>query len=255
MVHISGRFSAARHFLSAVLPLAWHPRNRNALIVCDLSAECSPLWEEQAQSIRERLYTRREDMGDKLPVPLKLVHMNRCPVLAPMNVLRQSDIERLGLDMECCDSRAAELREREPEWRWKLADIYQDEPFAGSSDPEQQLYDGFFNDRDRRLCEQVRNTSPRLTDAALPFDDVRLSELHFRYRARNFPECLSAAEIQRWQEFCRQRLMTPELGAPNTLQQFEESLDVLLRSATPEQKPLLQQWSLHARGLRARYAL
>ncbi|WP_407295672.1 exodeoxyribonuclease I [Stutzerimonas zhaodongensis] len=255
MVHISGRFSAARHFLSAVLPLAWHPRNRNALIVCDLSAECSPLWEEQAQSIRERLYTRREDMGDKLPVPLKLVHMNRCPVLAPMNVLRQSDIERLGLDMECCDSRAAELREREPEWRWKLADIYQDEPFAGSSDPEQQLYDGFFNDRDRRLCEQVRNTSPRLTDAALPFDDVRLSELHFRYRARNFPECLSATEIQQWQEFCRQRLMTPELGAPNTLQQFEESLDVLLRSATPEQKPLLQQWSLHARGLRARYAL
>ena len=40
LVHVSGRFSAARHFLSVVLPLAWHPRNRNALIVCDLQAEC-----------------------------------------------------------------------------------------------------------------------------------------------------------------------------------------------------------------------
>lgn len=36
IVHISGRFSAARHYVGVVLPLAWHPRNRNALIVCDL---------------------------------------------------------------------------------------------------------------------------------------------------------------------------------------------------------------------------
>jgi exodeoxyribonuclease-1 len=30
LVHISGRFSAARNYLGVVLPLAWHPRNRNA---------------------------------------------------------------------------------------------------------------------------------------------------------------------------------------------------------------------------------
>ncbi len=36
MVHISGRFSAARNYVGVVLPLAWHPRNKNALIVCDL---------------------------------------------------------------------------------------------------------------------------------------------------------------------------------------------------------------------------
>ncbi len=253
MVHVSGRFSAARHFLSVVLPLAWHPRNRNALIVCDLSADCTPLWEEQVETIRERLYTRREDLGEKLPIPLKLVHMNRCPVLAPMSVLRPSDIGRLGLDIQCCESRVAELRGREPEWRWKLADIYQEEAFVGSPDPEQQLYDGFFNERDRRLCEQVRNAPPRAADTALPFDDLRLPELLFRYRARNFPECLSAAETQQWQTFCRQRLMTPEFGAPNTLEQFEQTVQALLPSATPEQARLLQQWSIHARGLRERY--
>lgn len=254
MVHVSGRFSAARHYLSVVLPLAWHPRNRNALIVCDLNAECSPLWEDTAEDLRERLYTRREDLGEKLPTPLKLVHVNRCPVLVPMNVLRKSDIERLNLDLQCCESRASDLRGRQAEWSAKLADVYQEQAFTGLSDPEQQLYEGFLGERDRRLCEQVRSFVPSSGSSGVPsFDDVRLPELHFRYRARNFPECLSAAEQLQWQEFCRQRLTAPEFGAPNTLDQFESSLQALLASASSNQMQLLQQWAVHARGLRERY--
>jgi len=254
MVHISGRFSAARHYLSIVLPLAWHPRNRNALIVCDLNSECSPLWEETSDDLRERLYTRREDLGEKLPTPLKLVHLNRCPVLAPMNVLRESDIDRLGLDLQCCETRARDLRSRKAEWSEKLADIYQEQGFADLADPEQQLYDGFLGERDRRLCEQVRNLVPTQASSEVPpFDDVRLPELHFRYRARNFPECLSAAEKQQWDEFCRQRLTAPEFGAPNTLEQFESSLQAQLTTATSQQAQLLQQWASYAQGLRERY--
>ncbi|MDT4867430.1 hypothetical protein FQZ97_1023380 [compost metagenome] len=43
LVHISGRFAGERHYLAVVLPLAWHPRNRNALIVLDLQADPAPL--------------------------------------------------------------------------------------------------------------------------------------------------------------------------------------------------------------------
>lgn len=255
MVHVSGRFSAARHYVSVVLPLAWHPRNRNALIVCDLNVECSPLWEEPAEELRERLYTRREELGGRLPAPLKLVHVNRCPVLVPMNVLRTADIERLALDLSGCEARAQALRNRQEQWSGKLAEIYEERDFAGSgaADPEQQLYDGFLGERDRRLCEQVRNVVPnRLADFP-PFDDVRLPELHFRYRARNFPECLSVHEQQRWQTFCRQRLTSPEYGAPNTLVQFETDMRALLGSLRPEQQALLQEWAEYAYGLRQRY--
>lgn len=252
MVHISGRFSAARHYLSVVLPLAWHPRNRNALIVCDLSAECSPLWENTSEDLRERLYTRREELGNKLPTPLKLVHVNKCPVLVPMKVLRESDIERLGLDLQCCESRAQDLRNRFPEWSHKLADIYEDRVLAGLADPEQQLYEGFLGDRDRRLCEQVRNGEGRSAEVP-PFDDPRLPELHFRYRARNFPDSLTPEETLRWERFCQQRLTQPEFGAPNTLQQFYAALQALQGSVTAEQQVLLQQWAAHANALRQRY--
>ncbi|MNZ25342.1 Exodeoxyribonuclease I [compost metagenome] len=257
LVHISGRFSAARHYLSLVLPLAWHPRNRNALIVCDLRADPAPLLELDAETLRKRLYTRREELADgELPVPLKLVHVNRCPVLAPLNVLRPVDRERIGVDLEECRRNETLLVQGKSAWKDKLAEIYAEESFAASEDPEQQLYDGFIGDRDRRLCEQVRLADPqRLAKEQWPFDDPRLPELLFRYRARNFPETLSATEQQAWWNFCRQRLSVAEYGAPNTLENFDAALTAQLVEAKEGSRALLEAWQSHARQLRERYSL
>ncbi|MBM7061705.1 exodeoxyribonuclease I [Pseudomonas sp. UL073] len=257
LVHISGRFSAARGYLAVVLPLAWHPRNRNALIVCDLQSDPAPLLDYDAERLRRLLYTRRDDLAEgELPVPLKLVHVNRCPVLAPLNVLREADLQRLQVDMSLCQARAVQLREAQPLWAGKLPAVYGEESFAANADPEQQLYDGFFGDRDRRLCEQVRSAEPaRLGQGGWMFDDPRLVELLFRYRARNFPETLQADEQQRWQDFCRQRLTAKEWGAPNTLAEFHGALAEALVSATPEQRSLLLEWQAYAEQLGRRHGL
>ncbi|SFD27725.1 Exodeoxyribonuclease I subunit C [Pseudomonas citronellolis] len=257
LVHVSGRFSAARSFLSLVLPLAWHPRNRNALIVCDLGLDPAPLLELDAEALRQRLYTRREELGEgELPVPLKLVHVNRCPVLAPLAVLREQDQARLGIDLAAWQARAQVLAEGKPQWQDKLAAIYEQENFPGVEDPEQQLYDGFIGDRDRRLCEQVRQADPvRLGREQWPFDDPRLVELLFRYRARNFPETLSTAEQEQWREFCRCRLMLDEYGAPNTLANFEVALAEQLENTGLQGRALLQEWQAYAAVLRQRYCL
>ncbi|MCL6691226.1 exodeoxyribonuclease I [Pseudomonas sp. R3.Fl] len=257
LVHVSGRFSAARSFLSLVLPLAWHPRNRNALIVCDLGLDPAPLLELDAETLRQRLYTRREELGEgDLPVPLKLVHVNRCPVLAPLAVLREQDQARLGIDLAAWQARAQVLVEGKPQWQDKLAAIYEQENFPGVEDPEQQLYDGFIGDRDRRLCEQVRQADPvRLGREQWPFDDPRLVELLFRYRARNFPETLSTAEQEQWREFCRCRLMLDEYGAPNTLANFEVTLAEQLENTGLQGRALLQEWQAYAAVLRQRYCL
>jgi exodeoxyribonuclease-1 len=254
MVHISGRFSAERHYLGVVLPLAWHPRNRNALIVCDLGLDPQALLELDADALRQRLYTRRDDLAEgELPVPLKLLHINRCPVVAPMNVLRAQDRERLQLDMDVCQARALRLTDAQEVWRDKLAAIYAEEDFAPSVDPEQQLYDGFIGDRDRRLCEQVRGAEPaQLARQQWPFDDHRLPELLFRYRARNFPDTLDNEEQQRWKLFCQQRLSNPEWGAPNTLLAFKQACAELAVSATSFQCQVLGQWQEYADALAAR---
>ena len=257
LVHISGRFSAERHFLAVVLPLAWHPRNRNALIVCDLQADIAPLLELPGEVLARRLYTRRDELAEgELPVPLKLVQINRCPVLAPLSVLREEDRQRLGVDIEACRRQALWLEQQQANWKGKLAQVYAENGFAASEDPEQRLYDGFIGDRDRGLCVQVRESDPRhLGERHGLFADERLDELLFRYRARNFPETLSGAEQQRWQEFCRRRLSDARAGAPNTLAGFEQALGELLPGCDSRQQALLGAWQAHAQQLRQRYGL
>ncbi len=251
LVHVSGRFAGERSYLSVVLPLAWHPTNRNALIVCDLQADPAPLLELDGEALRQRLYTRRHDLAaGELPVPLKLVHINRCPVLAPLSVLREQDQQRLGLDMPLYQQRRDRLREQQALWQDKLPQVYAGSEFAASEDPEQQLYDGFIGDRDRRLCERVRQASAeQLASEVWPFADVRLPELLFRYRARNFPHTLSDAETEQWRQFCRDRLQQPELGAPLLFAEFELTVEKLWPDCTPEQQQLLAAWRDYARQL------
>ena len=257
MVHISGRFSAARHYIGVVLPLAWHPKNRNALIVYDLHFDPQPLMDMEAESLRALLYTRREELAEgQLPIGLKLIHVNRCPVVAPLTVVRAQDQQRLQLDMADYQARARVLTEAQEVWQQKLNVIYAREDFTPSEDPEQQLYDGFLGDRDRRLCEQVRLSDPeQLGKDTWPFDDERLPELLFRYRARNFPATLSEQEHERWQLFCQQRLTDPAFGAPLTLSQFNEAVEGLARSATPAQLKLLEQWQRYAQDVSRRVGL
>lgn len=257
MVHISGRFAGTRHYLAVVLPLAWHPHNRNALIVCDLHADHAPLLEEDGATLRRRLYTRRDQLAEgELPVPLKLLHINRCPVLAPLNVLRDEDRQRLQVDIAACQLRAEQLCDSASQWQGKLAEIYGEEEFPACDDPEQQLYDGFIGDRDRRLCEQVRRAEPRrLAQEVWPFDDARLPELLFRYRARNFASSLTAQEQERWRTFCRQRLTQAEYGAPNTLSDFKAALAEVFDNSTLDQQAVLSAWRDYAEQLCLRYGL
>ena len=257
LVHISGRFSAARNYLGVVLPLAWHPANRNALIVCDLHQDIAPLLTEDSEVLRQRLYTRREEMPDgQLPVPLKLLHINRCPVVAPLTVLRKQDQQRLDLDISELLRRGEQLIAAREQWEHKLASIYAGADFAASEDPEQQLYDGFFGERDRRLCEQVRMADPQqLAAGQWMFDDPRLTELLFRYRARNFPASLDETEQMQWRAFCQQRLTDESMGAPHTLASFEAALQEAMARADGSQRELLQAWHTHAAGLRQRLGM
>ncbi len=244
LLHVSGRFSGSRHYLAVVLPLAWHPRNRNALIVCDLQNDLQPLLELDAETLRKRLYTRHDELADdELPVPLKLLHINRCPVVAPLKVLRAEDTVRLQLDLAECERRAELLRNQLPLWQFKMADIYAAEDFVGLDDPEQQLYSGFIGDRDRRLCEQVRQAAAQeLAGKAWMFSDERLPELLFRYRARNFPQSLSAEEQQSWRAFCWARLNDDRMGAPNTLDTFNAAFAEQWQQASPAQQMTLLAW-------------
>lgn len=240
LVHVSGMFGAARGNTSWVVPLAWHPDNRNALIVADLAADISPLLQLNATALRERLYTRHSDLGDQVPVPLKLVHINKCPVLAPANTLRPQDAERLGIDRQHCLDNLALLRQH-AEVREKVVTLYAEaEPFVSVGDVDAQLYDGFFSDADRTAMNIIRQTAPvNLPALDLTFSDRRIEKLLFRYRARNFPGTLDDAEQQRWLQHRREALN------PERVQTFLQELESLANQYEEDNEKLNQLKALY----------
>ncbi|MCL4117043.1 UNVERIFIED_CONTAM: hypothetical protein GTU68_062069 [Idotea baltica] len=257
VVHVSGRVASQRNYLTVVLPLAWHPVNRNALIVCDLSAEISPLLIESAQCLARKLYTRHAQLADEeLPVPLKLIHINRCPVVAPLSVLRSQDIERLSLNLSLCLERATQLVDEQAVWQDKLKTIYSNEQSFYTEDPEQQLYDGFLSTKDKLLSDRIRQSSPEiLANTAWDFDQPKLAELLFRYRARNFKNTLTNKELHDWSDFCARRLTDPRYGSPHVLKDFFQSINDLEDNASPSERVLLQQWDAYAKQLKQRLTI
>lgn len=67
-------------------------------------------------------------------MPLKLIHVNRCPVVAPLSVLRADDQQRLA-DMALYQARALRLSDAQHIWKDKVATIYASEDFTPSEDP------------------------------------------------------------------------------------------------------------------------
>ena len=218
VLHVSQRFPALRLCAAAVLPLARHPHIDNRVLVFDLGQDPAALLSLDAEAIAGRMYTPAADLADgEARIALKEVHLNRCPGLAAWDHLREGDFARLGIDPAEVASRAARIRAAGPDLVEKVRRVYSRERARVPADPDAALYDGFIGDGDKRLFNEVRTTAPEaLAARVFGFRDVRLAELLFRYRARNWPETLSHEDRARWDDYRRLRL-----GAGTGLSEYD----------------------------------
>ncbi|HET8819096.1 MAG TPA: exodeoxyribonuclease I [Xanthomonadaceae bacterium] len=208
MLHVSQRYPASRACAAPIVPLARHPRIDSRVIVFDLGADPGDLLDLDAATIASRLYLRAADLPEgQARIPLKEVHLNRCPALVAWEHLRPADLERLAIDATLVQSRIEQLRAAGPALAEKVRRVYADHRERAPADPDASLYDGFLGDADRRRCAAVRATPPAaLAGRVFGFDEPRLEELLFRYRARNWPALLTPAERVRWDDYRRHRL-------------------------------------------------
>ena len=208
VLHVSQRYPASRLCAAVVLPLASHPLIANRVIVFDLYGEVADLLEQDAEAIADRLYTPAADLPAGVSrVALKEVQLNRSPMLVPWAHLRAEDFSRLGLDADALQAKAERLRAHGPALAEKARQVFATGREYAEGDVDGSIYAGFMGDGDKRLCTQVRTTPPaELGTGAFDFRDPRLPELLFRYRARNWPGTLDAAERERWDDYRRQRL-------------------------------------------------
>ena len=120
----------------------------------------------------------------------------------------------------------------------KINAIFTKPDYLSSDDPDANLYGGgFFSSNDKKNMALIRETkSQKLSTLAIPFDDSRLDEMLFRYRARNWPEGLSTVEKEEWQDYCKQRLTEEDSPAILTFNRYFSQIDDCKKQALTEKQ-------------------
>jgi exodeoxyribonuclease-1 len=251
LLHISSMFPAENGCAAVVIPLAMHPTNKNGVIVYDLSAPPEDLLNLSAEQIAERIFTRKDDLPEGVErIPLKVVHVNKCPVLATVKLLDANAAARWNIDLDKCERHWQQLRGADI--TRKVQSVFGSQIFKDIQDPEQQLYGGFLNDGDKRLCQKVRASNPEgLIRLENEFSDPRLKTMMFRYRARYFPATLTPQELQTWEQWRVQRLTDPQSEAGITLDGVEQRVAEIRgeRELSDQQNSILNDLLSYGRNL------
>jgi exodeoxyribonuclease-1 len=173
-------------------------------------------------------------------LPIKTIHLNKSPVvIGHLKTLSAARASQLGLDLELALRHAGFLAQHGawPKAFWNS--VYARPTPEHAPDVDEDLYGGFVGNADRRTLNRLRSLTPEaLAVQRVGFEDRRLEELLFRYRARNFPESLNGPEHARWARHCEQRLHEG-VGDGLTLSEFFGRIDRLSQTADEQGRAVL----------------
>ena len=239
-LHVSGMFGTDNGCLAVMWPLASHPTNRNEVLAWNLAHDPAELAALDVATLRQRLFSRSADLPEGVTrLPLKSVHLNKSPmVVGNLRTLSAPMADRWRIDLALAE-RHADIAKALPDMSAIWAEVFMRPKEEGARDVDEDLYGGFVGNADRRRLDHLRGLSgDELARARSGFDDPRLEELVFRYRARNFAATLSPDEAARWEAHRTARLIEGEGGVLNVDGYFAQ-IDALSETADERGEAIL----------------
>lgn len=253
--HVSSKFPASQGCCALVAPLFQDQTNKNAFIAFDLRQDPKYIMSLAPEQISTRLYTPKSQQKADAPRPaIKAIHINKCPVVAPASMLKTvspSNLALWNLDIEKMKEHLDWIRS-EPTFIQRVQEALSiASQHEEETDPELMIYSGgFFTANDKALMQKVRSANEvELAEGDFPFQDKRLPEMLFRYKARNFPSTLDEGEQARWAQHCAYNLMDTRSGYL-TFNQFYERLNELSTSVQGQaQHSVLEDLKYYAESI------
>jgi exodeoxyribonuclease I len=193
-----------------------HPTNKNELIAWDLAHDPRELGTLRADDIGLRMFSKSDDLPEGMTrLPIKTIHLNKSPmVMGNLKVLSPAMAERWGVKLDAQLENAARASAL-PDMSGIWPEVFQ-RPKEATPDVDEDLYGGFIGNADRRRLNELRSLSAdKLAAKRNAFDDPRLEELVFRYRARNFAASLTTEEAARWEAHRAAQLFDAEMSESN----------------------------------------
>ncbi|MFT5719553.1 MAG: exodeoxyribonuclease-1, partial [Oleiphilaceae bacterium] len=186
---------------------------------------------------------------------LKTIHINKCPMVVPASMLKTIPVERQklwALDINVMQQHLQWIREH-PELIVKLISVF-DQVYDEKQilDPDLMIYSGgFFSQNDKASMNKIRACNEQeLVEGEFVFQDSRLAEMLFRYKARNYPAILTEEEHSKWEQHCAHRLLNADSPYMN-VQQFSNRLVELSQNTelTANDQAVLQDLQYYAESI------
>lgn len=223
-------FGGVQNFMEVLYPI--HTKD-NDLYCIKLTKNISKLISLTSDEIREELYKKKEDMEENEErIPLHTIRINKCPVILPISYLNKETAEILNFSGDQVRSNITEIKENFQSIKQKFVEVFSKNGYESPDDldVDQQIYDGFFNKEDKKRFEEIKKTESiylidYLKENKQNFDDSRLEEMLFRYICRNFDDTLDNEYSQKWDNFCKNRILEGKYSL--TFDQYFEIIENL----------------------------
>jgi len=255
VIHVSGMIPSAFGHTAIVMPIAQHPTNKNGIIVLDLRQNPSELANLSPAEISLRIFSPSTELdATQTRLGIKTVHLNKSPIVVPLSTMDKDAETRLEIDKNQC------LAHREQVLGYtdlaaRVVQALQSKIPASGNNVDISLYGGgFFSSADKKRFERIRNSNPQdLATLNQPYDDKRVEEMLFRYRARNFPESLQKHEQARWAEHCSESLFGKDTTGRSAHDNFVEQMNNL--EWPIDKQALRQELQDHANELVGKWSI
>jgi exodeoxyribonuclease-1 len=207
-----------RGFIRIVRKIANLPMQKNKVLVWDLRDDPRELLGMEPDDIHLRVFQSREEEQENGPrLALRDIKINAQPfVCSQLKVLQPEVCRRFGIDFEQIQENERRLDEilgkiTDPAVEgYSMNDVFSAD--MSESDCEAALYSSAFaSDDDRIQMNRVHRMSPEelaqaVKDDRIEFSDLVFHELLFRFRARSYPQTLTAKEKRKIDDCWRSRL-------------------------------------------------
>ena len=261
-IYTSRHYSSANLNTTLAIKVAPNLSTPGSFLVYDLRFDPTP-WlklspEQLADSWRFRF---DRDLEANPLLPVKTIKLNRCPAVAPSEIIRSDPetLKRLNLDMVAIDQHLKTIKSRDAqEFAGRLnkaLEILNQEQSARQqkrkTSLDARLYEGFYNDHDRKMLIELhaaKESANKVRELRDKFSDHRLAQLCSFYLARNFKRELSESERSGWDKYLKRHLLG---GGDNSrlALYFKQIADLAQERTDARSQVLLEDLKLYGESL------
>jgi exodeoxyribonuclease-1 len=248
-LHLSGMYPVERGCMAVVWPLAPHPTNKNEVIVWDLSHDPAQLEGLDADTVRQRLYTRQDELPEGVQrLPIKTIHVNKSPIVIGNLKTLGAAAERWGIDLALADrhAQAAGPHGRQVQGLWQP--VFAAPRPRPSPMSTKTCTAASSATRTGARCSACANCARGAGHAPAGLPGRAAGRTAVPLPRAQLPAHADDEEQQRWTQHCAARLHHGAGGAM-TLAQFFQRIDDLAESADDRQQEILESLYDYGEGI------